>query len=520
MLQERILSLNNRIVIVGGGASGIALLANIVEKFIAANVSGWEIIVVDKNKKIGPGLAYGASCDCNLLNTPAGTMGIYADRPQHFLDWLRENPKKWEEEFSYLTIGPFSTPPRRLYGIYLKEMALEIQVRAHHHGLNSQFIQDYVVDIDLNEEEGIVHLKQLPPLRAQFILFALGGFESSSFSHLHGKLGYFNSPYPENRILEEIPKYSPVSVIGSRLSAIDAILTLKSNGHQGHITCVSRQGMLPFVQGGHKDYCRKYLTREHFERLVASRNGKLGLMTILRFVAKEIALAEGKPFRWTTLPHTRCTAAQMLRYEICQVGKQSIRPWQTVLHAVNDILSFTWEILSDEDREKVCNGLLGVFLTYRAAMPLENAEKIYRLIKRGELSILSGLQSVDYDEEQKCFCVVTKGSRGEQTRANTQFVINATGQSADVLKTNDPLIRCLVNKRIFIPHRFGGIQMCPHSLRLIHTDGERHPNVFILGSLACGVHLVTNLLEYIVRVANNVASIISEKIAIRQMQNP
>ncbi len=40
----------------------------------------------------GRGVAYGTPCSRHLLNVPAGKMGAFPDRLDHFLEWLHSHP--------------------------------------------------------------------------------------------------------------------------------------------------------------------------------------------------------------------------------------------------------------------------------------------------------------------------------------------------------------------------------------------------------------------------------------------
>lgn len=57
-----------------------------------------------------------------------------------------------------------------------------------------------------------------------------------------------------SRIVENIPADEPVAIIGSSLSAIDALMTLADNAHKGNITFYSLDGLLPRVQVENRNF--------------------------------------------------------------------------------------------------------------------------------------------------------------------------------------------------------------------------------------------------------------------------
>ena len=71
------------ILIIGGGASGVILAAHLLR-----GAPGLRLTVVERRDRLGRGLAYDTPHDAHLLNTRAGAMSAFADRPGHFLDWL------------------------------------------------------------------------------------------------------------------------------------------------------------------------------------------------------------------------------------------------------------------------------------------------------------------------------------------------------------------------------------------------------------------------------------------------
>jgi uncharacterized NAD(P)/FAD-binding protein YdhS len=49
--------------------------------------------LIEKQRRTGPGIAYGTDNPLHLLNVAAGKMSAYPEKPSHFLEWLREHPE-------------------------------------------------------------------------------------------------------------------------------------------------------------------------------------------------------------------------------------------------------------------------------------------------------------------------------------------------------------------------------------------------------------------------------------------
>lgn len=131
-------------------------------------------------------------------------MGIYDANPAHFLDWLTQNPDRWKSEFPSLSVHEYSTPPRRLYGIYLENMAASLKEKAERYGMSLKYIYGEVIDLDT--VNGTFRLASGKNITADIAVFALGAFPSTAFSYLEGLNGYFASPFPEERLIQGICK--------------------------------------------------------------------------------------------------------------------------------------------------------------------------------------------------------------------------------------------------------------------------------------------------------------------------
>ncbi|SBW16151.1 hypothetical protein BR10RB9215_C20821 [Brucella sp. 10RB9215] len=111
------------IVVVGGGATSLSFLRSFYDEYARAMASQpLTIYVVEKRRFKGRGLAYDLDVSTNLLNTRAGFITPFADKPGHFYEWLSSNRGSWEDEFPSLDISADTFVPRPLFGLYLEYM--------------------------------------------------------------------------------------------------------------------------------------------------------------------------------------------------------------------------------------------------------------------------------------------------------------------------------------------------------------------------------------------------------------
>src|SRR5271154_1787671 len=108
---------SQRIVIVGGGASGALMAAHLLRE----RPPNLDVTIVETRAELGRGLAYATGNPSHLLNVRAANMSAFADDPGHFARWLSTEasaPAASEDsEFRFVSRG--------LYGRYLESLVLE-----------------------------------------------------------------------------------------------------------------------------------------------------------------------------------------------------------------------------------------------------------------------------------------------------------------------------------------------------------------------------------------------------------
>ena len=178
-----------RITIIGGGASGTLLAANLLKN---ATDSPIEINMVEKRSVLGRGVAYSTADDVHLLNVPASRMGAYADETGNFLVWLNQRG------YSY---GPDSFVPRRLFGEYLLDM-LDHASATKSNTVTFNVFEDDVVDIEVLDKKARMTLHSGEFIYSEKVVLAFGNFlpphpsvKDRSFTS-HPK--YFRSPWQSN----------------------------------------------------------------------------------------------------------------------------------------------------------------------------------------------------------------------------------------------------------------------------------------------------------------------------------
>src|SRR6478672_7687629 len=78
------------VAVVGAGAAGTLVTAQLAAQAADAQ-RPLEIVLVDPSPQTGHGIAYSTTEPRHRLNVSAGRISAWPDRPDHFLDWLREH---------------------------------------------------------------------------------------------------------------------------------------------------------------------------------------------------------------------------------------------------------------------------------------------------------------------------------------------------------------------------------------------------------------------------------------------
>ena len=388
-------------------------------------------------------------------------------------------------------MGDINYPPRHVFGKYLKAV-LELTIKkAGSCRCSIELISGEAVDIDHNEVAFSVRMADGSVINADKVVLAPGNFPGAFLSELKGKKGYIPYPWPVSEITENIPNNKPVCIMGAGLSAIDTLITLLENGHREKITFLSRNGLLPKVQGPAFDYPLKYVNRENIDRYLSeSEENSLSFDLVKRLYMDEMEAAAGIKINWLDVFNPQESAAQILEKDISRADSGVI-PYQAALTTSGPLTGYIWNSMSVDDRMRFDREYKTVWAVYRHPMPVINAKKILNALKSGQLDIQQGRTSVKAgDKEGFEIDVITRF--GVPFVIKTSYIINATGQETDVTKFESPLIKRLIKKGLITPHPNGGIYVDFNTSGVKEKSGKDITGLYALGEITRGVHFFTN----------------------------
>ncbi len=229
----------SRLVVIGGGASGVLVLLHALRH--GAQRPSLDVLLLEPGPLLGDGLAYGSRDPSHLLNVPAGRMGAFADQPGDFLAWLQEAGRD---------PGAHRFVPRAWYGEYLRGR-LDAALAALPAGVQFRHATRRAVDVVRAREGWRVEDASGGTWDADQVVLATGhvslppprawGVEALGEAWIGSPGG---SPG-----LEGIAAGEDVLIVGTGLTAVDAVLSLARQGHRGRMHAVSRHGWWPRVHG-------------------------------------------------------------------------------------------------------------------------------------------------------------------------------------------------------------------------------------------------------------------------------
>ncbi len=218
---------NFDVAIIGGGFSGIAVLANLIQR--ADKRLSIALVSRDPLGHFGP--AYSTMKPEHLLNVRAGGMGLFAAHPGDFFHWCRDN--------DIAGIAPAAFMPRMVYARYLQSVLDDAQRIAAEKSIRFSFIQGEVEGITAGEQYAIETAQG--PIKAKNIVLAIGNSLKDAASA--PVAGLVTAPWDYD--YSNLPPQGHVAIIGSGLTAADCIISILKSGWDGKISCYSGSGLLP-----------------------------------------------------------------------------------------------------------------------------------------------------------------------------------------------------------------------------------------------------------------------------------
>jgi len=417
------------VVIIGGGFSGLMALHHL------AKAGEGSFAIIEPGEHLGHGLAYSTTNMRHLLNVPAGKMSAFPDQPDHFINWL------YAHHHAFQT-GDYV--PRCIYAQYIDSI-----VRA----TSARHIRQRAVDI---ERDGIYKIKldNGEVLHSRAVLLATGNLLGNEAGHIPGAVSGWTHDYSALR-----NETGAVGIIGTGLTMVDAVLSLREAGYKGKIIAASRNGLLPEV---HNDAPAVY--------------------------EAPISLPAQAPETLLSLLHAiRGEAKTCLSNQIT---------WQRVFDRWRPHFTEIWSKLDIAARRRFFKKFFTLWNVHRHRMAPEIRRFLDNEFSTGGLEVLKG--SVRITPQQNGFSF----SAGQEKR-DVSAVYDCRGGCFDITQTGNALILNLHAKGIIQRHETGwGIKADDFRVPPLGLDGS----LLAIGPILIGEYFETTAVPELRQQAQKAAS--------------
>ena len=424
------------IAIVGGGASGTLCAISLLRH---PSPIPRRVVVVEPSANLGAGVAYGTESVSHLLNVRASGMSALADEPGHFLAWARQR--------GIAASGP-EFLPRLLYGVYLRDTLAEAQASAAL-GVTVEQLRARVTGARPAAAAGAVAADALTltlddgtELDTDQVVLATGNhFSPPPWLPRHPCA--VADPWQPGAV-EALRDCGSVLVVGTGLTAVDAVLTLRDAGFKGVAHLVSSHGLFP----------AEHRAGELPPRPPAVRAGDAAAQTargLVRALRADAALADD---------------------------------WRQTVDSIRPATVELWRGLAPREQRRAMRHAARLWEIHRHRMAPQVAAEMRELRSKGRLTSERGRIARVEPLAAGLRAVLT--SRGVRSTRDVDALIACVGPSPDPAR--DPLLAGLIETGIAARHPLNlGLDVEPDG-RVRTADGNAWSTVWAVGPLRKGAN--------------------------------
>lgn len=425
----------HRISVIGGGAAAAAVVA---ELLVHGNPRV-QVTWFAGHGARGRGVAYGTRRNEHILNVRAANMGLLDDDTGQFIRFLVD--RGW-------TGAPTAFVPRSLFGDYIAATLTRLMTDAHERPLVDVRDSEAIALMPRDDGGFSVQDNEGGQTEVDDVVLAIGALPSMPLpqveeSALHGGR-YFTDPWSLQT--EQITP-DRVLVVGSRLTAIDTILTAAQAWPKAKLFALSRHGCLP---GAHTPEPLAPFEQQH--------------------AVTEDLLAAHDVRRWF----------RMIR----EIVREENLDWRTLIDGVRPDTNALWQSLDDTQRGRFVRHVRWLWDAARHRMPPQTAQAIDELRQSGRLEVLKGRVRRIHGKQPTV--VYRQRCDGEIKQLDCDLVIQATGFESTQEPTRHALVTQMLKTGLAHPDSLGlGIasDAAGHALR---DDNTPHANLRVIGVMLRG----------------------------------
>jgi uncharacterized NAD(P)/FAD-binding protein YdhS len=418
-----------RVAIVGGGASGAFVAANLLRSADPR----LEITVIEPRAEIGPGVAYSTLDPWHRLNVPAISMSALPDDTDHFHRWAG--------------IAPEAFARRVDYGRYLQAVLAEADagspVRLRHLRSMAERLDAGGAGVRVTVAGGEV-------VEADAVVLATGVETPMALPALAAVAGgprVIADPWPQGS-LDGIEDGETVAILGSSLTAIDVAGSILTRHPRARVLALSRNGDLP---RRHEDPWRPRFPEPAF--------------TIEEFRAWDDPLAQ---------------AVARIR----GFGDD----WPRAIDSIRPISQALWIGMDEALRRSFVDSYRHVFDIHRHRVAAEVARDLDTWVRDGRLSVQAApIERVERTPDDRLRILAHPGAGASPGGPrDLDWIVVAVGPNTD--PAANPLLGAAIRDGLLRPGPLGiSIDSDPVTCRVLGANGTTSLPVYAIGALRRGV---------------------------------
>ncbi|MGB1683547.1 MAG: FAD/NAD(P)-binding protein [Arenicellales bacterium] len=405
------------LVIVGSGFAAAAAVVHLVDRGIPCRS-----LTVIGPATLGTGQAYGCVSPFFRLNVRPDIQRLWPDQPDHFPQWANQHitdPK------AHTPVGPFY---RR--SDFARYVADQLKRLPDYQELEQ--IHRRITHIRPSDGRWILTADDQSNRSADRVVLATGNPDPQWPADIETpeEPTLIRVPW-RGDWLEDVDPGSAVCLVGSGLTAMDALYALSENGHRGPIYLLSPFGLLPPVQ-----------------------------------------------LDWKTIPAVDWpevkTALEFIRVMRHALGDDQWleRRWQERFEALRIGISLAWQRLPVNERLKLMRRLGWLWSLQRFRASPQTVEAAERMIKRGQLVTIKASMTGLAASRAKQWMIALSNGRS----LSCETIINCTGAGRDAL------IDQLVENRIVGKLNGAGAPSVNARQEAVAPDGTPLKTLFVIGA--------------------------------------
>jgi len=430
-----------KIGIIGGGFAGTMTAVHLIQN----SLEPIEIFIINENETFNTGIAYNPYSKHQLLNVITAKMSAFADRPNHFLDWVMSNTDYIHQDEN-IVANAFM--PRYIYGKYLIDIWKDAEAQAKSKGILVHVIHSNVENIENATPHFSIQLANGEVIQTDKCVIATGNqlprnqrIVNTAF---YTSSKYFQNPWNIDSV-KGTQTERDVLIIGNGLTMVDTVLGLLEQGFKGNIYSISPNGfnILPHRHNGMK-----------YTKLAEEIRDDMNLNDLMRLVFKHIK----------TVRSLGVSAEPII---------DSLRPYTQNI----------WRRLSEKEKMTFMARLRHLWGVARHRIPLQIHDKIQQMRIDHKLHIYAG--KIHNMEERMGRVNVEFLNKKMQELQTIQVdrVINCTGPETDISILENGFLRNLWNQGILSQDILKlGVNADLNTYEIINQEGKKIDGLYTIAS--------------------------------------